>query len=158
MTGAVAGAIGGWAMSRFGRAWVRFFQTDRNGRRSARTYLRTADDRDSERLVQAAGERLLHRQLTRDELNRAVPVVRYGLGASLGGAYAVLVPPRYAGLRAGALLGLCLWAAGELLRPGAFSASGGGWVDPSARESLASHMVYGITTAALRRLLAGAVC
>lgn len=128
LTGAAAGAAAAWAMSRVG----------------------SSDDRDSEMVAQRAAAHLVRRTLTRAELNRAIPIVRYGLGAAVGAMYAVAVQPRHSGIGAGALVGVSLWACAELSRGPAATAAGR-WTDSSARESFASHIVYGVTLDVVQR-------
>jgi hypothetical protein len=151
LTGAAAGAAAAWAMSRFGRAWVRVFHAHEP--RGLASDARSADDRDAEAVAQAAARHLLRREPSRSELTLAVPLVRYGLGGATGAMYALALGPRYSGVTAGTLVGLSLWVCAELSRAPAFGMPPARWTDSSARESLASHIVYGLTLDVLNRRL-----
>jgi hypothetical protein len=110
----------------------------------------THDDRVTAALVQAAARRVMRRGLTATELDRAIPLVRYGYGAAAGGAYG-LMADRVGGITASATWGTVLWIVGDEIALRAI----GGLEEASADrgQAFTCHLVYGLTTEAVRRVV-----
>jgi putative membrane protein len=99
---------------------------------------------------------LFDHELTAKEKKSAGPAVHYGFGILNGAAYgtaAELAPAVTRGL--GAPFGTALWLGADEVAVPAFGLSGPPWESPPAvhAKALAAHLVYGLTTEAVRRLV-----
>ncbi len=163
--GAVAGLAGGlagtYAMSEFQALWSRLVDGDEptsaGGRHDARDWQeRSEDDNANEAVAQAIAKSTAGRELNRDELAVAAPIVHYAFGSSVGaiyGATAEGTPDVRMG--AGVGLGIALWAAADEIAMPLLGLSG----PPTNRDtelhlqSFAAHIVYGVTTEVVRRIV-----
>jgi putative membrane protein len=110
------------------------------------------------RAAEGLVEPVLHRKLTEDEKKVAGPAMHYAMGAVSGGIYgavAAAFPVAAAGF--GSLFGAVLWAiADEVVVPAlGLSKSPTEYPPEVHANALASHVVYGISTDLVRRLIAG---
>lgn len=100
---------------------------------------------------------VLHRPLGEDEKKVAGPLMHYAMGAVSGGIYGAVaetLPWTAAGF--GSLFGAILWVlADELAVPGFGLSKAPNEYPPAVHaNALASHVVYGISTDIVRRLVA----
>jgi hypothetical protein len=158
LAGAIGGLVGTWAMSEAQRAWTKAAD-DRvpqsaGGKHDARDWQERSEGQNSNELAaQALAIRLLGRRLSYDELQIAAPACHYAFGTLVGalyGAWANGVRHRALG---GLALGTILWlSADEIAMPLL------GLSQPTSRrpvemhlQSLAAHLVYGLTAEAVRQ-------
>lgn len=161
VAGIVGGLVGTYAMSEFQGLWSRVvdgYESDSaGGRHDARDWQeRSEDDNANEAAAQTIARYTVGRSLDRDELAVAAPAVHYAFGsavAALYGAAAEATPAVRAG--GGAVLGVALWAAADEVAMPLLGLSG----PPTDREAelhlqaFAAHVVYGVTTEAVRRIV-----
>jgi Protein of unknown function (DUF1440) len=175
LKGALAGFIGGlaasWTMNQFQSALSRMIEgvekphgaqslKPQGGQEGVREMKRApeseseAQDDATEKIADAVSEKLLGRELERDEKEMAGAVVHYAFGAGMGLVYGVAAEAApEAGAGFGLPFGAVFWlAADELAVPLL------GLAKPPAEYplsthaySLASHLVYGLTAEAVRR-------
>ncbi len=155
--GAVAGAVGTWAMSEVQRLWTRVVDggapESAGGRHDARDWQERSEQQNSNELAaNAVGSYFLGRSLTREELRVGAPLMHYMFGAAMGAVYGAYTERRQAD-RTGAGFGTAVWlAADEIAMPLL------GLSDSTARrpvemhlQSLVAHLVYGTATEMTRR-------
>jgi putative membrane protein len=99
---------------------------------------------------------LFDHELTPREKKTAGPAVHYGFGilnGALYGTLAEIAPALTRGL--GAPFGTALWLGADEVAVPAFGLSGPPWESPPAvhAKALAAHLVYGVTTEGVRRLV-----
>jgi len=163
INGIFAGAIGGlaatWAMSKAQRLWTKAVDDQvpdsAADEHDARDWQERSEGQNSnEPAAQALASMLLARRLTRDELRIAAPVIHYTFGTLVGALYGAYVDGREGhGVAAGMALGTTLWlTADEIAMPLL------GLSQPTTRrplemhlQSLAAHLVYGVTAEAVRQ-------
>jgi len=165
LKGALAGIVGGLAgtyvMSEFQAAWSRlvdgYESTSAGGRHDARDWQeRSEDDNANEAAAQAIARTVSGRPLDRRQLAIAAPAVHYAFGSSVGALYGAAAEGSPA-LRAGggAGMGIALWAAADEVAMPLLGLSG----PTTDRETelhlqaFAAHVVYGVTTEAVRRVV-----
>ena len=149
IAGGVAGLVGTWAMNEVQRLWTRAVDDDApesaGGRHDARDWQERSEHRNSNELAaQAVAGYILGRDLTRDELRLAAPLVHFLFGAAVGAIYGAYAERRQADTT-GAGFGTTVWlAADEIAMPLL------GLSDSTARrplemhlQSLVAHLVYG---------------
>ena len=163
--GALAGVVGGlagtWAMSEFQALWSRaldgYDSDSAGGRHDARDWQEKSEDENANELMaQRIAQRTIGRPLTRDELTVAAPAVHYAFGATMGGFYgAVAERSRDARTAAGAGFGAAMWVGADGIAMPLLGLSG-----PTTNrafelhaQSFAAHIVYGIATEAVRRVV-----
>jgi hypothetical protein len=160
LAGAVGGLVASWTMNEFQKAWaaaqrqitdaVLGQQEDQKGGEDAEDATMKTADRISE-LLQG-------RHLTRDEKNKAGPVVHYAFGAIMGAVYgaSVEVNPA-ANALAGIPFGAILFAAADEVALPALGLSDKPAAYPLSTHlyGLVSHAVYGVTTETVRRMVRG---
>jgi 3-oxoacyl-ACP reductase-like protein len=163
INGILAGAIGGfaatWAMSKAQRLWTKAVDDgvpdSAADEHDARDWQERSEGQNSNELAaQALASKVLGRRLTRDELRIAAPVIHYTFGTLVGALYGGYVDRRGGhGVAAGMALGTTLWlTADEIAMPLL------GLSQPTTRrplemhlQSVAAHLVYGLTTEAVRQ-------
>jgi putative membrane protein len=99
---------------------------------------------------------LFDHQLTPGEKKTAGPAVHYGFGTLTGALYGVLAELAPALTRgAGAPFGTALWLGADEVAVPAFGLSGPPWESPPSvhAKGLAAHLVYGVATEGVRRLV-----
>jgi putative membrane protein len=165
LKGALAGIVGGlagtYAMSEFQGLWSRvvdgYESRSAGGRHDARDWQeRSEDDNANEAVAQAIAKYTVGRTLDRDALAIAAPAVHYAFGSAVAacyGAAAEATPEVRAG--AGAGLGIALWAAADEVAMPLLGLS-----EPTSDraaelhlQAFAAHVVYGLTTEAVRRVV-----
>lgn len=164
LKGALAGLLGGLAAS-----WVMTqFQTAVPAEAFEKLLGETKEQNDSGQeqqddsepaTVQAAeavSEGLLGHDLTERGQQWAGPAMHYGFGSSVGAVYGALAEaePR-AAVGAGLPFGAAVWLLADEAAVPALGLSGPPWEHPPSTHAyaLASHLVYGLTTEAVRRLV-----
>jgi uncharacterized membrane protein YagU involved in acid resistance len=99
---------------------------------------------------------LFDHELTAEEKKTAGPAMHYAFGILNGGLYGTLAevaPTVTKGL--GAPFGTALWLGADEVAVPAFGLSGPPWESPASvhARALAAHLVYGLTTEGVRRLV-----
>ncbi len=154
--GAAGGLVGAWTMNQFQAGWSRAAEKIRKPAAQQQSQS-SADGEDATQKAAAHVARaVFHRELSPAQKKKLGPAVHYGFGAAMGGLYGALsefVPRANAGFGTayGALLfagadEAALAALGLAKRPTAYPLS-------THAYALSSHLVYGATTEAVRRLL-----
>ncbi|MFL6259561.1 MAG: DUF1440 domain-containing protein [Thermoanaerobaculia bacterium] len=99
---------------------------------------------------------LFHHPLTKEEKKAAGPALHYGFGALTGAAYGVLAELAPGVTRGvGAPFGTAVWLGADEVAVPAFRLAGPPWEHPASvhARALAAHLVYGVATEGLRRLV-----
>lgn len=169
--GVVAGVVGGlvasYVMNRFQRLWTRLAYGEEKARRRPgqggqvkKSESQRRPRREGESATETAAARiskkLFGRRLGRDAKKRYGRLLHYAFGAASGAAYGAaveLAPTAAAG--AGLPFGTAVWiAADEVAVPAAgLSRSPSEYPFPVHAQSFFSHLLYGATTDAVRRIL-----
>ncbi len=169
--GLAAGLAGGlaasWTMNRFQGLWSALARTRERARAAAQAGGRGdaapqpkqqggQDENATVKTASAISQRLFHHPLTEGEKEAAGPVVHYTFGTSMGGLYGIAteVMPA-AGSGAGMPFGAAVWLAADEIAVPALSLSKPASEAPLSSHvyALASHLVYGLTADAVRRLV-----
>jgi uncharacterized membrane protein YagU involved in acid resistance len=150
LKGAVAGLIGGlvaaFVMSEFQTVWNKFAGQEKQ-----------SDGEKQEPATVKAAEMIVDNttdhQLTRDEKNAAGPLMHYAMGGTSGaiyGAASELMPMTHVG--AGLPFGAAVWLIADDIVVPALGLSKPVTDVPLSKNvyALASHLVYGLTTEAVR--------
>jgi putative membrane protein len=159
LAGFIAGLAGTWTMSEFQGWWSRAVDGrephSAGGRHDARDWQERNEGRNANELAaQAVATHAVGRDLTRAELKVAAPAVHYVFGSTLATMYGGLAetsPHVTAGVGIG--YGVAVWAAAdEVAMPILGLARRGQQYPVEAHlQSLAAHLVYGMTTEIVRR-------
>lgn len=161
--GAIAGFIGGlvgtWAMSQCQALWSRaaegFESPSAGGRHDARDWQeRNEGENANEIAAQEMATRTIDRPLTRDELEVAAPLLHYTFGGVMGAVYGAMVErSRRVPAAAGAGFGAAVWLGGDEMGMPALGLARRDVEYPleAHAQSLAAHIVYGMTTEFVRR-------
>ena len=99
---------------------------------------------------------LFHHELSQREKEVAGPAMHYSFGALTGVAYGVLAELAPGVTRgAGAPFGTAVWLGADEVAVPAFRLAGPPWEHPASvhARALAAHLVYGVTTEGVRRLV-----
>jgi putative membrane protein len=99
---------------------------------------------------------LLHHPLSKGEKRKAGPAMHYGFGVLTGAAYGALAEIAPAVTRgAGAPFGTAVWLGADEVTIPLLKLAGPPWEHPLPvhARALAAHLVYGVTTEGVRRLL-----
>ena len=158
LAGAAGGLVGTWAMSHAQRLWTKAADTrvpeSAGGKHDARDWQERSEGQNSNELAaQTIAIAGLGRHLSRDELRMAAPLMHYAFGTVVGALYGAYAD-RLRGRRASGIgLGTTLWlTADEIAMPLM------GLSEPTTRrpvemhlQSLAAHLVYGMTAEAIRQ-------
>jgi hypothetical protein len=159
LAGAAGGLVGTWAMSKAQRLWTKAVDDhvpqSAGDEHDARDWQERSEGQNSNELAaQALATTFLGRRLTRDELWIAAPAIHYAFGACVGalyGAYADRM--RHQGAATGVALGTTLWLTADEVAVPLIGLS-----EPPTRrpfemhlQSLAAHLVYGLTAEAVRK-------
>jgi hypothetical protein len=165
MKGAIAGIVGGvigtYAMSEFQGLWSRAGDGDESdsagGRHDARDgQERSEDENANERAAQAIATRAIGRSLDHEQLGAAAAAVPYGFGTTMGALYGVAAEtsPR-ARFGSGAAFGAALWVGADEIAAPLFGLAGteNELSFELHAQALAAHIVYGVTTEVVRRVV-----
>jgi hypothetical protein len=155
--GALAGAVGGlvasFAMNQFQKAWSTA-EEKITGKKEQQRDGEDATMKTADRIASA----IQGRHLTKQEKQKAGPVVHYAFGALMGAVYgaAVELNPSAHSL-AGVPFGTILFASADEVALPALGLSGKPTEYPLSKHvyGFASHAVYGVTTEAVRRIIRG---
>lgn len=153
VAGAAAGMAASFVMNQFQAGWTRREAGFERGHGAQSAKTESGHD-PTTRLAEAVSPRPLSEQ----EKELAGRAVHYAYGAAMGAAYGALTeaaPATAAGF--GSVMGVGLWAASDLGLLPSLGLSRDpeeyeGWVHA---QSLASHVVYGTVTEAVRRVIRG---
>jgi putative membrane protein len=163
LKGAVAGFVGGivgtWAMSEFQGAWSRAVDgrepQSAGGRHDARDWQERNEDRNANEIAaQEVATHTINRRLTEQELKVAAPLMHYTFGSVVSAAYGGLAEhSRWLTAGGGMGYGTAVWAAAdEVAMPALGLASAEQDYPLEAHlQSLAAHLVFGLTTEMVRR-------
>jgi uncharacterized membrane protein YagU involved in acid resistance len=154
--GLVGGLVASWTMNQFQAVMSKLAQTqqskkpDMSGNHPEDEVLEPA----TARAASAISERLFHHKLTKSEKPKAAEAVHYGFGAVTGGLYGAIAEVAPAStLCAGTAFGTVVWLVVDEAAVPAFGLSKSAAKYPLSvhLHALASHLVYGLTTEAVRR-------
>jgi putative membrane protein len=166
--GAVAGLAATWAMTRFheiSEPLERVHPRDEprdpqhSAKRGKQESAEGSDKHGEDATVRAAdrlSRGLLRHPLSKAEKRKAGPAMHYGFGVLTGAAYGVLAELAPAVTRGvGAPFGAAVWLGADEIAVPAFRLAGPPWEHPPSvhARALAAHLVYGVTTEGVRRLL-----
>jgi Predicted periplasmic/secreted protein len=167
--GALAGLIGGLVMNQFQNLWSKLTEDESDSehahppRQHASRQQLEGEQRSQEeeepatvKTADAISRKVFDHKLTKDERRIAGPAVHYTFSATTGmvyGALADLTPAATIGF--GLPFGAAVWAIADEAMVPLFGLSKPPTEYPLSKHlySLASHLVYGATTEATRRLL-----
>lgn len=163
--GLAAGLAASWVMNRFQNLSGKLAQVveedePQNPQHSAqRGDGASAEQEDEDATVKAASaisRKIFHHQLSKQEKKVAGPAMHYGFGILTGAAYGALAEVAPAVTRgAGLPFGASVWLGADEVAVPAFKLSGPPWENPPSvhARALAAHLVYGLTTEGVRRLV-----
>jgi hypothetical protein len=120
-----------------------------------------ADEPASSQIAARAAEAMLGRTLEEPERQKAGPLFHYGFGAITGALYGAAAEYRPAmTAAAGAPFGATVWLAADEIGLPAFGLARNPTTYPVSRHAsaLGTHLVFGLTTEAVRRLLRYRCC
>lgn len=170
--GLVAGLAAAWTMNQFQAAWSRLARGEERshgaqsmqqgspqggaGQELRERGLEDPDDDATERLASIVSEKLLDHELTKSEKTSAGTLIHYGFGLTGGALYGMLaevLPSVTSG--AGIPYGAAIWVtADEGLVPAlGLSKSPTEYPASIHAYSLASHLVFGLATEVVRRVV-----
>jgi putative membrane protein len=163
LAGFIGGAAGTWAMSQFQAMWSNavdgFESPSAGGRHDARDWQERHEGQNANEIAaQAVATHTIDRPLSRDELEVAAPLMHYAFGSVMGAVYGALSErSRTVPIAAGAGFGTAVWlGADEIAMPMLGLARRDKEYPLEAHaQSLAAHIVYGVTTEIVRRALRG---
>lgn len=148
LSGAIAGLVASWTMNQF-QSGVRKLQNQRSSG--------SQEGEGEDATMKAAkltSQKILHRELSKEEERKAAPYIHYGFGTLMGTLYGIAAeqfPAATSGFGTAYATGVFLVA-----DEGAVTALGLG-AKPnevplsSHATALASHLVYGVSTESVRR-------
>jgi hypothetical protein len=114
------------------------------------------------RAASAISERLAHHALTRQEKKVAGPAMDYAIGALAGALYGALpelAPRARVSVGRGAAFGATVWLSGDEIAVSLLGLAKPPWQYPASTHllSLGAHLVYGMTTDLVRRIVRAAL-
>ncbi len=170
--GLAGGLVASWTMNRFQDVWVKL--TEEFGQTEEQTSARDNNDESQQargggdeqaddatvKTASAISEGVFDHELTKSEKKLAGPAVHYAFGASVGGLYgavAELAPKATEG--AGLPFGAAFWLLADETAVPLLGLSKGPTEYPLSTHvyALASHLIYGLTTEAVRRAVRNAL-
>ncbi len=163
LAGVIGGLVGTWAMNQAQRMWTHAAAArtpdSAGGKHDAREWQERSEDRNANEIVaQRIAATVAGRELTREELSIAAPLVHYAFGAFLGACYGFYGGGgRHHSLASGAAFGTAVWLAADEAAMPLLGLSD----TPDARpmemhgQSLAAHLVFGAATELARRTVRG---
>lgn len=154
--GLVGGLVASWTMNQFQAVISKLAQTQQSKKPDMSG--NHPEDEEQEpataKAASAISERLFHHKLTKSEKKKAAEAVHYGFGAATGGLYGAIAEAAPAStLCAGTAFGTVVWLVVDEAAVPAFGLSKSAAKYPLSvhLQALASHLVYGLTTEAVRR-------
>lgn len=161
LTGAIAGLVASWTMNQFWVVEAKLQKQTQSGsdEKNQQQQEQRASDNPTVKVAEAITRPLLGRELAQDEKKIAGSIVHYVFGALTGGVYGMLnevMPHAHAGF--GTAYAAAVWLgvdegivpALKLSRPPT------GYSLSQHLSGLGAHLVYGVTTEAVRRTLRAA--
>ncbi len=155
VAGLLGGVAGAWAMDQFTRAWQQLVPDSKHISFSPLPYSRQEWDSTS-RTAAVAGRYLLGRELSGKEREIGAQVVHFAVGAAGGAVYGMFIGRgSFHPLISGLAFGTALWLFGEEIAMPLLGINNPpqGYSLADHANSLGEHLVYGISTAAVARLL-----
>ena len=152
VAGLAAGLAASWVMNQFQAALSKAI-TDRPQQQG--------DSEDATmKAAEAISETVADQKLTKQEKQTAGPVIHYAFGSTIGAAYGALaeVAPRTT-TGWGVPFGAAVWLGADEIAVPAFGLSKSPFESPVSTHAsaLAAHVVYGLTTDVVRRLVRAAL-
>jgi hypothetical protein len=160
LAGAVGGVAGTLAMNYAQRLWT--LVAERNppesaaGKHDARDWQeRTEDENSNEVAAQVLARATIDRRLTERELSIAAPLIHFSFGAAVGAAYGASLDTVPHHRRSGVALGSALWLAADEVAMPVLGLSRSTLERPLEMhcQSLVAHLVYGVVTERVRRVV-----
>lgn len=159
--GLLAGALGGlaasWVMNQFQKGWSSVQENLEQPQRE-NTEQQNQSAEESEDATMKTAEKLLEpligRSLNKEEKKQAGPLIHYGFGSLMGGCYGLLseyFPQARSGF--GTIFGTALFLVADEIAVPVLGLSGNPLESPLSSHfyALSSHLVYGLSTEAVRR-------
>lgn len=163
-TGILAGIAGGlvasWTMNQFQSGLSKVEEAWQKSAHQPKPPKPPSEEDDATmKTADRLAQTFAHRSLTKEEKKKAGPVVHYVYGAIIGGCYGALTelsPSFSAGIGTG--YATAIWLLGDEVAVPALGLSKSPTEYPVGvhAKSLASHLVYGVTTDAVRRAIRAA--
>lgn len=162
--GLAAGLAATWVMTQFQDLAGKFAEprekeepqhSAKRGKRESAKKKKQGDDA-TVKAADKLSRGLFHHALSQEEKTVAGPAMHYGFGTLTGVAYGVLAELAPAVTRGvGAPFGTAVWLGADEVAVPAFGLSGPPWEHPASvhARALAAHLVYGVTTEGVRRLV-----
>lgn len=153
--GIVGGLVASYVMVQFQKLWARYLEEKQEKNRpTKRGKSRKENEPTTVKAASAISEAIFDHKLTKGEKKIAGPAVHYAMGAISGaiyGAAAELMPEVTTG--AGMPFGATVWLVADDVTLPAIGLAGWPTAYPLSTHTyaLASHLVYGLTTEAVRR-------
>jgi hypothetical protein len=159
LAGFLGGLAGTWAMSEFQGLWSRAVDGrephSAGGRHDARDWQERNEAQNANELAaDTVARHTVGRSLTRDELKVAAPAVHYAFGSTAGAIYGGLAETSpHVTTAAGVGYGVALWAAADEVAMPMLGLARRHQPYPleAHLQSLAAHLVFGVTTEIVRR-------
>ncbi len=149
LAGLVAGLAASYVMTQFQNLSAKLEEQDKKKKK------KKGEDA-TVKTAEAISEGFFHHELTANEKKIAGPVVHYSFGALTGGVYGALAELTPAVTRGiGLPFGTAVWVGADEVAVPALKLSGPPTATPPAvhAKALAAHLVYGLTTETVRRLV-----
>jgi putative membrane protein len=155
LAGLIGGLVGAWTMDRFQAAW-----TETSKLLAGRNEKDSGNASDSEDATMKVADRIatavLRRHLTKEEKRKAGPIVHYAFGGAMGAVYgaAVEMDPGLARFE-GMPFGAAVFVGADEVGVAALGLSASPFEYPASAHiyALMSHLVYGVTTETVRRVV-----
>jgi putative membrane protein len=167
VAGSAAGLAASLAMTQFQNLWSKASEKlNRNGRQSSSGSQASEPDQNEDATMQAAGKiaEVAGYRLSHEQKKKAGPIVHYAFGTGMGALYGTLMELAPRDLRRHELLsgigfGSVLFAGADEIAVPAVGLSGPPTEVPASSHlyALASHIVYGLTTGAVRKAVRAAL-
>jgi uncharacterized membrane protein YagU involved in acid resistance len=157
LAGAIGGLVASWTMNQFQFGLQKLEQSWKKSAHQPPQPEQKQSDADEDATMKTADRLFLlvnNRHLSKEEKRTAGPVVHYMYGTVLGGIYGLLaefVPVSKVGFGTG--YASAAWFFGDEIAVPVMGLAGSPWDYPlsSHAKALASHVVYGATTEAVRK-------
>lgn len=156
LAGVAGGLIASWVMSQFQDVWPELTGDYQPGdKHSGQGQHAKHESEPGSAKAADAVARLVGRPLDREERTVGGRVVHYAFGAAGGAAYGAIAERTGGNLAGGLMLGAAIWALGDEFLVPVFGLSKSPAEKPLETHvySLGSHLVYGLTTEVVRRMI-----
>ncbi len=163
--GAIGGLVGAFVMNQSGKAigsiaqdWQKekiALEGQKGGEHNYPEHYGKTEQESEDATQKAAGKiaAIAHRPVSKKQKKIAGPVIHYLFGAAVGAAYGAAAEKLPVNKAAGVPFGAAVWAAADELAVPAAGLAGSFDQYPASvhLKSLATHVVYGVTTEMVRR-------